>query len=134
MKTTDPIIDIDALATGVDAHNWTWAESQYWCSGSGSYSGRRIHNGVSGSSEGHLHSERLSCLPANFGKHGIKPQDFIAINRLPDQYGSSAIRHGGAKPGRVARRVEIQCSLSTLVHVPADIPSPRRQPSHFRGD
>ncbi|MFW9880661.1 MAG: right-handed parallel beta-helix repeat-containing protein, partial [Candidatus Thorarchaeota archaeon] len=31
---TDPI-NIDGTATGVGAHNWTWAESQYWCSGFG---------------------------------------------------------------------------------------------------
>ena len=30
----DPIF-IDGLATGVGAHNWTWAETQSWCSGSG---------------------------------------------------------------------------------------------------
>lgn len=30
----DPII-IDGTGTGVGAHNWTWAESQPWCSGSG---------------------------------------------------------------------------------------------------
>ena len=29
-----PIL-IDAQAIGVDAHNWTWASSQYWCNGSG---------------------------------------------------------------------------------------------------
>jgi len=29
-----PIL-IDGIATGVDAHNWTWAEEQLWCSGSG---------------------------------------------------------------------------------------------------
>ena len=28
-------IFINAKATGVDANNWTWAESQYWCTGSG---------------------------------------------------------------------------------------------------
>jgi len=28
-------IAIDGAATGVGAHNWTWAASQYWCSGSG---------------------------------------------------------------------------------------------------
>ncbi|MHA1746799.1 MAG: right-handed parallel beta-helix repeat-containing protein, partial [Promethearchaeota archaeon] len=28
-------IAIDALATGVGAHNWTWAVSQPWCSGTG---------------------------------------------------------------------------------------------------
>ncbi|MEJ2250859.1 MAG: NosD domain-containing protein [Candidatus Lokiarchaeota archaeon] len=26
---------IDGMATGVGAHNWTWAESQPWCTGSG---------------------------------------------------------------------------------------------------
>ena len=31
----EPPIAIDALATGVDAHNWTWAVSQPWCSGAG---------------------------------------------------------------------------------------------------
>jgi len=34
--TGNPIY-IDDLATGVGAHNWTWAESQPWCSGSGSW-------------------------------------------------------------------------------------------------
>ena len=28
-------ITIDGAAIGIDAHNWTWAASQYWCSGSG---------------------------------------------------------------------------------------------------
>ena len=32
--TGNPIY-IDDLATGVGAHNWTWAETQPWCSGSG---------------------------------------------------------------------------------------------------
>lgn len=31
------IISIDDDATGVDAHNWTWAVSQAWCSGAGIY-------------------------------------------------------------------------------------------------
>jgi len=30
-------ISIDAVATGVGAHNWTWAKSQTWCSGSGTW-------------------------------------------------------------------------------------------------
>jgi parallel beta-helix repeat protein len=34
--TGNPIY-IDDLATGVGAHNWTWAETQPWCSGSGSW-------------------------------------------------------------------------------------------------
>jgi parallel beta-helix repeat protein len=34
--TGNPIY-IDDLATGVGAHNWTWAEIQPWCSGSGSW-------------------------------------------------------------------------------------------------
>ena len=29
-------IYIDAKAKGINAHNWTWAASQYWCNGSGS--------------------------------------------------------------------------------------------------
>ena len=29
-NSEDPIF-IDATATGVDAHNWTWARSQDWC-------------------------------------------------------------------------------------------------------
>ena len=29
------IIYIDGYATGVGAHNWTWAASKFWCSGSG---------------------------------------------------------------------------------------------------
>jgi len=33
----EPIF-IDDTATGIDAHNWTWAESQSWCSGSGTWS------------------------------------------------------------------------------------------------
>jgi parallel beta-helix repeat protein len=34
--TGSPIY-IDDSATGVGAHNWTWAETQPWCSGSGSW-------------------------------------------------------------------------------------------------
>ena len=34
--TGSPIF-IDDSATGVGAHNWTWAETQPWCSGSGSW-------------------------------------------------------------------------------------------------
>lgn len=30
-------IFIDGAATGVGAHNWTWAEGQVWCSGSGTF-------------------------------------------------------------------------------------------------
>jgi len=30
-------IYIDGTATGVGAHNWTWAESQVWCTGSGTF-------------------------------------------------------------------------------------------------
>ncbi len=33
----EPIF-IDGTATGVGAHNWTWAKSQPWCSGSGTWS------------------------------------------------------------------------------------------------
>ncbi|MFW9989194.1 MAG: NosD domain-containing protein, partial [Candidatus Odinarchaeota archaeon] len=33
--TIDLPIFIDGIATGVGAHNWTWAESQSWCTGSG---------------------------------------------------------------------------------------------------
>ena len=33
--TTDLPIYIDDYATGMDAHNWTWAKSQPWCSGTG---------------------------------------------------------------------------------------------------
>ena len=32
------VIEIDALATGVGANNWTWAAERFWSSGSGSYS------------------------------------------------------------------------------------------------
>ncbi|UCC18856.1 MAG: right-handed parallel beta-helix repeat-containing protein, partial [Promethearchaeota archaeon] len=34
-STIHETIFIDGAATGVGAHNWTWAESQIWCSGSG---------------------------------------------------------------------------------------------------
>ncbi len=34
-STVHEPIFIDGLATGVGAHNWTWAETQSWCSGSG---------------------------------------------------------------------------------------------------
>ena len=34
-STINQPIFIDGDATGVGAHNWTWAESQTWCSGSG---------------------------------------------------------------------------------------------------
>lgn len=30
-------IQIDDAATGIGANNWTWASSQFWCSGSGSF-------------------------------------------------------------------------------------------------
>ncbi|MFX0021993.1 MAG: nitrous oxide reductase family maturation protein NosD [Candidatus Hermodarchaeota archaeon] len=35
--TVQTPIAIDGDATGVGAHNWTWAESQTWCSGSGTW-------------------------------------------------------------------------------------------------
>jgi len=36
---------IDAMETGVDAHNWSWAESQPWCIGNGTWdSPYRIEN------------------------------------------------------------------------------------------
>jgi parallel beta-helix repeat protein len=34
----DDNITIDAMAKGVNAHNWTWAAGRFWCSGSGIYS------------------------------------------------------------------------------------------------
>ena len=34
-STLQAPIFIDGKATGVGAHNWTWAESQPWCTGSG---------------------------------------------------------------------------------------------------
>ena len=36
-STVQEPIFIDATDTGVGAHNWTWAESQSWCSGSGTW-------------------------------------------------------------------------------------------------
>ncbi|MFX1411533.1 MAG: nitrous oxide reductase family maturation protein NosD [Promethearchaeota archaeon] len=36
-STVQPPITIDDDATGVGAHNWTWAKSQTWCSGSGTW-------------------------------------------------------------------------------------------------
>jgi len=36
-STVELPIYIDDFATGVDAHNWTWAEGQPWCSGTGTY-------------------------------------------------------------------------------------------------
>jgi len=39
-------ITIDGDATGVGAHNWTWAVSQLWCSGSGIYGDPYIISGV----------------------------------------------------------------------------------------
>jgi len=35
--TVELPIYIDDYATGMDAHNWTWAENQPWCSGSGTW-------------------------------------------------------------------------------------------------
>jgi len=35
--TVQEPIFIDGAATGVGAHNWTWAEKQSWCSGSGTW-------------------------------------------------------------------------------------------------
>ena len=37
LPTVQEPIFIKAAATGVDAHNWTWAVSQSWCSGSGTW-------------------------------------------------------------------------------------------------
>jgi len=34
----ESFIYVDGTATGIGAHNWTWAESQLWCSGDGSWS------------------------------------------------------------------------------------------------
>ncbi|MCJ7647539.1 MAG: right-handed parallel beta-helix repeat-containing protein [Candidatus Lokiarchaeota archaeon] len=34
----ESFILVDGTATGIGAHNWTWAESQLWCSGDGSWS------------------------------------------------------------------------------------------------
>ncbi|TFF88901.1 MAG: hypothetical protein EU548_08305, partial [Promethearchaeota archaeon] len=39
-KNSDYIVDpiyIDGTATGMGAHNWTWASSQPWCSGNGTW-------------------------------------------------------------------------------------------------
>ncbi|MFX1499621.1 MAG: nitrous oxide reductase family maturation protein NosD [Promethearchaeota archaeon] len=36
-STLQAPIFIDGTATGVGAHNWTWAKSQPWCSGSGTW-------------------------------------------------------------------------------------------------
>ena len=37
-STLQAPIYIDGFATGMGAHNWTWAESQSWCSGAGTWS------------------------------------------------------------------------------------------------
>ncbi|MFX1281420.1 MAG: nitrous oxide reductase family maturation protein NosD [Promethearchaeota archaeon] len=37
LPTVQTPISIDGDATGVGAHNWTWAVSQIWCSGSGTW-------------------------------------------------------------------------------------------------
>ncbi len=39
-------ISIDGTATGVGAHNWTWAASQSWCTGSGTYEDPYVISGV----------------------------------------------------------------------------------------
>jgi len=39
-------IFIDGSATGIGAHNWTWAESQAWCNGSGTWSDPNIIENV----------------------------------------------------------------------------------------
>ena len=36
-STLQAPIEIDGIATGVGAHNWTWAETQDWCNGSGTW-------------------------------------------------------------------------------------------------
>jgi len=45
-------IHIDDSATGAEAHNWTWAESQLWCSGSGNFSAPYIIEGLNISARG----------------------------------------------------------------------------------
>ena len=37
LQESDPFL-INGTATGVDAHNWTWAETQPWCTGNGTES------------------------------------------------------------------------------------------------
>lgn len=43
----ESFILVDGTATGIGAHNWTWAESQLWCSGDGSWSTPYIIENVS---------------------------------------------------------------------------------------
>ena len=66
---TGILIDIDDDATGVGAHNWTWAESQEWCSGLGTESEPYVIENVT--------------INANSGETAIKIVDsdvFFIIN------------------------------------------------------
>jgi parallel beta-helix repeat protein len=75
--TENPIY-IDDLATGVGAHNWTWAETQPWCSGSGSWAYPYVIENVTidGQSSG-------SCIE-------IKNSDAYFIVRNCSLYNSSS--------------------------------------------
>lgn len=77
---TGILIDIDGDATGVGAHNWTWAESQEWCSGLGTENEPYVIENVT--------------INANTGETAIKIVDsdvFFSINNCTLK-GSSAER------------------------------------------
>ncbi len=46
-------IIIDGIATGVGAHNWTWAESQDWCNGLGTWTSPYIIENITIDGQGH---------------------------------------------------------------------------------
>ncbi len=50
--TGNPIL-IDGSASGVDAHNWTWAASQSWCRGSGNNTNPFILENITIDCQGH---------------------------------------------------------------------------------
>jgi len=50
--SVDRII-IDGIATGVGAHNWTWAESQDWCNGLGTWTYPYIIENITIDGQGH---------------------------------------------------------------------------------
>ena len=98
--TGNPIY-IDDLATGVGAHNWTWAETQPWCSGSGSWADPFIIENVTIDGQG-----IDNCIE-------IKNSDKYFIIRNCSLYNSSStLNHAGIRlnNGNNSKIINNNCS------------------------
>ena len=97
-------IEIDGTATGVGAHNWTWAENQPWCSGSGIFADPYIIENMT--IQGNNFS---SCIT-------IKNSDSYFILKNSMFYDSASYSHAGIKLNNVTNGILIDnnCSINVF--------------------